>query len=242
MASPTTSVPAVDERLEQMRDALKDNAEARDYFPGLDKLLTKYLENSSYDPNQDTVDKELFIRGMLRCFYKTEKDDTYSKILATYSDEEQRKIRAFVEQKQAADDLGPDFTPGVSPPVREELDSLQHAPAHESHIQTVEDSPILHEAVTNGAESVQRIWQRIKTMLSFWDHDAKEQEITVSCCTSIQSFGILPRLELDMLTPSAIASSGHGVQQLGLYGPEQASLHVCADDSEGCPSYCQGCC
>ena len=179
MASPVTSVPAVDERLEQMRNALKDNVEARDYFPGLDKLLTKYLENASYDPNQNSVDKELFIRGMLRCFYKTEKDNTYSRILATYSEDEQQKIRAFVEEKQAADVLGPDFTPGVSPPVREELDSLQQAPAPEVHRVTVH-SPVLHEAATNGVESVQSIWQRIKAMLSLHDHGEKEQGLTVS--------------------------------------------------------------
>lgn len=177
MAAHLAPIAPVDDRIEAMRNALKESSEARDYFPGLDKLLTKYLENSSFNPQQDSVDKESFIRGMLRCFYKTQKDDTYSKTLSTYSPQEQDNIRAFVENKDSADQIGERFVPGLSPAVREEVDALKAASKPEVEKENVEGGPILHENPKDVTDSHHGIFHWFKT--KFLEHGTDAEKVLV---------------------------------------------------------------
>lgn len=177
MTAHLAPVTPVDDRIAAMRDALQESPEAREYLPGLDKLLTKYLNNSSFNPQEDSVDKEAFIRGMLRCFYKTQKDDTYSKTLSTYSSHEQEKIRAFVEDKKPADEIGEGFTPNLSPPVREEVAALRAAAKPKVEKETVEGGPILHEDPENVTDSHHGIWHWFKSKFS--EHGADADKVLV---------------------------------------------------------------
>ena len=179
MAATLAPVPPVDDRITTMRDALHNNQEAQAYFPGLEKLLSNYLDASSFNAKDDSVDKEQFTRGLLRCFYKTQKDDTYSKVLATYSPAEQEKIKAFVEDKEPAEKIGKNFAVQPSPPLREEVDALKAAPQPEVAKDTVEGGPILHEDPEKVTHEGHGIWNWFKTQF-FGDSKQKEGVLVVS--------------------------------------------------------------
>lgn len=165
-------------------------------LPGLAKLLDDIV-----DTNTD-VPREQSIRRLLRVFWESKADGTYSDILGRYSDNERSLIRAFVEDEKPADDLGEKFDMGMSLGAREELPILDEEEDHS-----------LGEAI------VDRISEAFHSQMAKFDDDyvalyndeTQKVEIAVYANKEFQNWGLTVKNRPSL---TYVPSTSFGIQQI----------------------------
>ena len=156
MATAIANVPHVDDRIESIVKRLRESGnESEKQFPGLANVLDAYLKNSNNDPLKDTVDREKLFRGLLRVFFESQVHNAvYRGVLGTYSHDEQRRLKEFVEEKKPAQEAGKDYYVSASPGAREEMRNMHSADKLDAHAvversiqQVLDDEPVKKPSV-----------------------------------------------------------------------------------------------
>ncbi|KAI1409151.1 hypothetical protein F5Y13DRAFT_203799 [Hypoxylon sp. FL1857] len=195
-------------RLIKLCEKLHDNHDKLGKeLPGLAQLLEDIV-----DPDTD-VPRENSVRRLLRVFWESQTDGTYSGVLGRYSTQEKNFIRAFVEDEKPAQDLGHEFDDvGVSLGSREELPVL----AGEGDCSSV---------FSSGSHSHRGVFSTIsKKIKSFEEHikhatlyndETKKVKIAVYIDEKFQNWGLTVKN-----TPSLtfVPSTSYGIQQIVKYG------------------------
>ncbi|KAI1767228.1 hypothetical protein GGR53DRAFT_482678 [Hypoxylon sp. FL1150] len=178
-------------RLKTISQKLQDDQKLDHQLPGLAKLLDDIVDPDTNVPREDSV------RRLLRVFWESEDDGTYSSILGRYSHVENKLIRAFVEDEKSADDIGKDFDMGVSLGAREELPLLDE----ESSWDTMMDR--VHE-----------LFHLDEKPPSLYNDESQKVGITVYAHKAFQNWGLTVKN-----TPSLtyVPSTSYGIQQIVKY-------------------------
>ncbi|KAI6093505.1 hypothetical protein F4821DRAFT_953 [Hypoxylon rubiginosum] len=178
-------------RLKTISQKLQDDHKLGHQLPGLAKLLDDIVDPDTDVPREDSV------RRLLRVFWESEDDGTYSTILGRYSHIESRLIREFVEDEKSADDVGRDFDMGVSLGAREELPVLDE----ESSWETMKDR--VHE-----------LFHPDERPSPLYNDESQKVGITVYANKAFQNWGLTVKN-----TPSLtyVPSTSYGIQQIVKY-------------------------
>ncbi|KAI4866254.1 hypothetical protein F4820DRAFT_263491 [Hypoxylon rubiginosum] len=179
------------DRLKTISQKLQDDHKLGHQLPGLSKLIDDIVDPDTDVPREDSV------RRLLRVFWESEDDGTYSSILGRYSHVESKLIRAFVEDEEPADDIGKDFDMGVSLGAREELPVLDE----ESSLETVMDR--VHE-----------FFRPDEKVSPLYNDESQKVGITVYANQAFQNWGLTVKN-----TPSLtyVPSTSYGIQQIVKY-------------------------
>ncbi|KAI0843225.1 hypothetical protein F5Y06DRAFT_257215 [Hypoxylon sp. FL0890] len=170
-------------------------------LPGLAQLLEDIVDPDTDVPREDSV------RRLLRVFWESETDGTYSSILGHYSTKEKDFIRAFVEDKKPATDLGHEFDDvGVSLGSREELPVLDEdsSDSHTHH------SEALFSTISKTFKSFEEHIEHA----TLYNDETKKAKIAVYVDEKFQNWGLTVKN-----TPSLtfVPSTSHGIQQIVKY-------------------------
>ncbi|XXG94366.1 hypothetical protein Hte_000620 [Hypoxylon texense] len=179
------------DRLKTISQKLQDDHKLGHQLPGLSKLIDDIV-----DPDTD-VPREESVRRLLRVFWESEDDGTYSSILGRYSHVESKLIRAFVEDEEPADTIGKEFDMGVSLSAREELPVLDE----ESSLETV-------------MERVHEFFHPDEKVIPLYNDESQKVGITVYANQPFQNWGLTVKN-----TPSLtyVPSTSYGIQQIVKY-------------------------
>lgn len=183
-------------RLARLAEKLHDNDdELGKQLPGLADLLDDIV---SPDVN---LPRETSIRRLLRVFWKSETDGTYSSILGRYSEKEKSLIRKFVEDENAAEDLPDDFDIGLSIGARDELPTL---PDEEGHHSIGEEIRSVFSKIAHGMHE----------HVTLYNDESQKVKIAVHADEKFQNWGTTVKN-----TPSLtyIPSTSYGIQQIVKY-------------------------
>ncbi|KAL7622413.1 hypothetical protein AAE478_007918 [Parahypoxylon ruwenzoriense] len=185
-------------RLERLSSKLHDNDdELGKHLPGLAKLFEDIA-----DANTD-VPREESIRRLLRVFWKSESDGTYSGILGRYSDEEKDFVRAFVEDEKPARDICEHFDIGPSLGAREELPFLDE----------VGDCLLssLVETTQTVASAISKAIGGEDEQITLYNDETGKSKIASYLDEKFQNWGLTVKN-----TPSLtfVPSTSHGIQQI----------------------------
>ncbi|KAI1143069.1 hypothetical protein F5Y05DRAFT_141793 [Hypoxylon sp. FL0543] len=176
-------------------------------LPGLAQLLEDIVDPDTDVPREDSV------RRLLRVFWESESDGTYSSILGHYSPKEKDIIRAFVEDEKPATDLGHEFDDvGVSLGSREELPVLDEG-----------DGPSIVSSNSHSHHGQEFFSALSRTIKSFeepamheniYNDEAKKVKVAVYVNEKFQNWGLTVKN-----TPGLtfVPSTTYGIQQIVKY-------------------------
>ncbi|KAI0175796.1 hypothetical protein GGR52DRAFT_589566 [Hypoxylon sp. FL1284] len=177
-------------RLKTISQKLQDDHKLGHRLPGLSKLLDDIV-----DPETD-VPRENSVRRLLRVFWESEEDGTYSSILGRYSRAESKLIRSFVEDEDSADNICKDFDMGMSLGAREELPVVE-----KSRFKTA-------------VKCVRKAFHRDGKPSVLYNDESRKAEITFHADKEFQNWG---RTVKNKPSLTYVPSTSYGIQQIVKY-------------------------